>query len=322
MTSIRQLPKFDISKLRERHFTAMIVGKRATGKGVLIRDILYQIQYCYIGTAVSPIEQVTGEYAQIMPSNFIHYVMSQSYLENVLEYQTDIYNTDVKLKANTSTIYRLLQNIGAPAPAPAPAPPPKQTADSFMVLDNCDNEPSYKKFLPTLFARNIPLKLNIILAITYPFGIYKVRENLDYVFLLRNSIINERRKLYDYFCKTLFSSFNEFDQVFIDCTKNYGCLVICNQRATVNTPAHVSSVFWYKADLHDDFYMCDDTCWQNSSNIEVITKIRQQRRTALLKSEIMEAYARKTMHPRNLQPLLDNPDEDVDAFMTAYINTL
>ena len=55
---------------------------------------------------------------------------------------------------------------------------------------------------------------------------------------------------------------------------------------------------------------------------EINSSRRIQQRTTLLKSEIMEAYAIKTMHPKNLQPLLDDPNKDVDEFMSEYVNGL
>jgi hypothetical protein len=41
-----------------------------------------------------------------------------------------------------------------------------------------------------------------------------------------------------------------------------------------------------------------------------------------LTPQLEEAYARKTMHPARFQPLLDNPELNVDEFMSDYISTL
>lgn len=46
---------------------------------------------------------------------------------------------------------------------------------------------------------------------------------------------------------------------------------------------------------------------------------RTQARTRIIAPGIMEHYARRTMHPDNLAPLLDDPDADISEFMDAYV---
>lgn len=55
---------------------------------------------------------------------------------------------------------------------------------------------------------------------------------------------------------------------------------------------------------------------------EVNSRRRSQARNALLHQQIIEVYAVKTMHPRHLLPLIDNPDTDVDLFMAAHVARL
>lgn len=55
---------------------------------------------------------------------------------------------------------------------------------------------------------------------------------------------------------------------------------------------------------------------------EVPTRKRVQARTRLLSNELKEHYARRTMHPNNLSPLLKNPAMDVSSFLDTYIDGL
>ena len=49
-----------------------------------------------------------------------------------------------------------------------------------------------------------------------------------------------------------------FEKVLDACTENYGCLVIDN---TVNTNAISEQVFFYRADDHKEFLLCDERFW-------------------------------------------------------------
>jgi len=55
---------------------------------------------------------------------------------------------------------------------------------------------------------------------------------------------------------------------------------------------------------------------------EINSRNRIQTRSRLLEFEIMEHYARRTMHPCMLTPLLENPHADVSEFMELYIDSL
>jgi hypothetical protein len=61
----------------------------------------------------------------------------------------------------------------------------------------------------------------------------------------------------------------------------------------------------------------------NNAHVLKINAINSQRRTQartrLIAPAIAEHYARRTMHPSNLAPLLADPDADVSEFMDAYV---
>ena len=68
----------------------------------------------------------------------------------------------------------------------------------------------------------------------------EMRSNFDYIFLLAEDFISNRKRLYDQIlvCSTLM-----FQQSFLDVTENYGCMVIDNRVHSKD----ITKVFWYKA---------------------------------------------------------------------------
>ncbi len=85
-----------------------------------------------------------------------------------------------------------------------------------------------------------------------------LRTNIDYVFILRENIISNRKRIYDHYAG-MFSTFDEFCQVMDACTEDFECLVI-NNNAKSNKIT--DQVFWYKADAHPDFRIGAPEFWE------------------------------------------------------------
>jgi hypothetical protein len=84
-----------------------------------------------------------------------------------------------------------------------------------------------------------------------------LRSNIDYVFIFRNNIVNEREKIYKHYAG-MFPTFDAFNQVMNQCTENFECLVIDNKVQTNNI---TDNVFWYKAQ-DANFKMCSPDLWE------------------------------------------------------------
>jgi hypothetical protein len=84
-----------------------------------------------------------------------------------------------------------------------------------------------------------------------------LRGQIDYVFILRDNIIENKQKLYKHFFG-IFPTFESFNDVFTQCTENYECLVL-NNRTTSNKIEDV--VFWYKAKMNRKFKMGPPALW-------------------------------------------------------------
>ena len=106
-------------------------------------------------------------------------------------------------------------------------------------------------------------KLLFVITMQYALGIPpNLRTNIDYVFILRENIVQNRRRLYDSYAG-MFPTFEVFCQVMDQCTENFECLVI-NNNAKSNKIE--DQVFWYKAETHPPFQMGAAVFWEHHSN--------------------------------------------------------
>ena len=97
-----------------------------------------------------------------------------------------------------------------------------------------------------------------IITMQYALGIPpNLRTNVDYVFILRENYVSNRKRLYEHYCG-MFPTFEMFCQVMDQCTENYECLVI-NNNAKSNKLE--DQVFWYKAAPHNDFHIGSAKFW-------------------------------------------------------------
>ena len=93
----------------------------------------------------------------------------------------------------------------------------------------------------------------------YPLGIPPtLRTNIDYVFILREPYVQNRRKIFENFAG-VFGNFDVFCQVMDQCTENFECLVI-NTNSKSNKLE--DQVFYYKAEAHDDFKIGAEEYWK------------------------------------------------------------
>ena len=89
-----------------------------------------------------------------------------------------------------------------------------------------------------------------------------LRGNIDYVFILRENYISNRKRIYDHYAG-MFPTFEIFCQVMDQCTENYECLVIDN---TSKSNKIEDQVYWYKASPHESFKIGAPEFWQHHSN--------------------------------------------------------
>ena len=137
--------------------------------------------------------------------------------------------------------------------------------NAFLILDDCLFDNSWIKDINirSLFMNGRHYKIMFIITMQYALGITpNLRTNIDYVFILRENYMSNRKRLYEHYAG-MFPTFEMFCQVMDQCTENYECLVIHNNSKSNKLE---DQVFWYKAEPHSDFKIGAEEFWQHHSN--------------------------------------------------------
>ncbi len=232
-----QLKKFDMSSIAPDKVVVMI-GKRNTGKSFLVKDLLYYHQKVPVGTVISATEAANCFYGNMIPPIFIHNEYSEDIIQRVLTRQERLIQ---KKRASGVNSYKI-------------------NPSAFLILDDClyDNSWTRSKYVRSLFMNGRHFKMFFIITMQYALGIPpNLRTNIDYVFILRENIVQNRRRLYDCYAG-MFPTFEVFCEVMNQCTENYECLVI-NNNAKSNKIE--DQVFWYKAMDHPPFTLGSKEVW-------------------------------------------------------------
>jgi hypothetical protein len=247
-----ELKKFDMKNIsfkpnENKGPVVVLIGKRDTGKSFLVRDLLYYQQDIPIGTVISGTEEGNGFYGKMVPKLFVHNEYNTAIIENILKRQRTVLN---QIKKEIETYKR-------------------STIDprAFVILDDClyDNTWSRDKMMRLLFMNGRHWKVMLVITMQYPLGIPPtLRTNIDYVFILRENYIANRKRIYENYAG-MFPTFESFCQVMDQCTENYECLVINNN--SKSNKLH-DQVFWYKADNHGDFRLGSKEFWELSKGLK------------------------------------------------------
>jgi len=235
-----QLKKFNMNMIKDDQVVVMI-GKRNTGKSFLTKDLMYYKRHLPVGTVISPTENANKFYSHIIPPIFIHD-----------EYQQSIISTFMKRQKQLKKRMRGSEN--------------NIDNRAFLILDDClyDNSWVKNKDIRALFMNGRHYNILFILTMQFALGIPpNLRTNIDYVFILRENIVSNRKRIYDHYAG-MFPTFDMFCSTMDQCTENYECLVICNNAKSNKIE---DQVFWYKAEPRGDFRIGPDNVWEyNNSN--------------------------------------------------------
>jgi hypothetical protein len=250
MTSL-ELKKFDMKSIQfkpdeNKGPVVVLIGKRDTGKSFLVRDLLFYQQAIPIGTVISGTEEGNGFYGKMVPKLFVHNEYNTAIIENILKRQRTVLK---QVKAEMEKYKRTTIDPRA-----------------FVILDDClyDNTWARDKMMRLLFMNGRHWKVMLVITMQYPLGIPPtLRTNIDYVFILRENYIANRKRIYENYAG-MFPTFESFCQVMDQCTENYECLVINNNSKSNQLR---DQVFWYKADSHGDFRLGSKEFWELSKNL-------------------------------------------------------
>lgn len=224
-----QLKKFNPASMADDK-VCVFIGKRNTGKSVLVTDIMYHKKHLPAGIVMSATEEGNHHYQQFIPDLFIYGDYDKDAIERVLERQR-------KLIASG-----------------------KQACGAFLLLDDCMYDKKFMKdtCIRKCFMNGRHWKIFFMLTMQYCMDLTPdLRANVDYVFILRENIIQNREKLYKSFFG-IFPTFDMFNQIMTACTENYECLVLDN---TSKSNRIQDCVFWYKAKLRTNFRVGSPMYW-------------------------------------------------------------
>ena len=248
------LKKFD---MRSITFTAhergngpviVLVGRRDTGKSFLVKDLLYHHQTIPVGTVISGTEAGNGFYASIVPKLFIHEEYNTILIEKILRRQKIAmkqFNKEEEMYGEGKARFD-----------------PRQ----FVILDDClyDATWSRDKLMRALFMNGRHWKVMLIITMQYPLGIPpNMRTNIDYVFILREPYLTNRKKIYENYA-SMFPTFEAFCAVMDQTTENYECLVIHNNAKSNKIN---EQIFWYKAEARPAFRLGCQAYWDKSKEL-------------------------------------------------------
>ena len=226
--------RFDPSQMKPDRI-AVCIGKRGTGKTVLMQDIMYHLRHkLHYGLAMTPTQESAQSFRGYMPASSVY----QDYHVEVLERMLSAQRTRAQDKGTDA-----LRNL-------------------FLVLDDCmyDKAVIKGKAIRDLFMNGRHYKITFLAAVQYLMDLSPaLRTQVDYCFALRENVISNRERLYKYFFGA-FATFEDFSRVLDACTSNYECLVIDN---TVQSNDIADCIFWYKASADiPSFRLCAPIFWE------------------------------------------------------------
>ena len=233
-----QLKKFNPGTIADDK-VCVFIGKRGTGKSTLVTDILYHKRFLPAGVVMSATEEGNHWYQQFIPDLFIYGEYDKDIIERVIDRQRKMVN----LKPPAGKKELSSRDVGA-----------------FILMDDCMYD---KKFLKDACIRQCFMngrhwKIFFMLTMQYCMDLSPdLRANVDYVFVARENVIQNREKLYKSFFG-IFPNFDMFNQVMNACTENYEVLVLDN---TSKSNRIEDCVFWYKAKIHKNFRVGSQQFW-------------------------------------------------------------
>jgi hypothetical protein len=219
------IKKFDIKSM-PNFVTIAMIAKRASGKSYLTKELLFHMRDIPTAIAISKTEKLNKFYTEFIPDLYIYDDYSSSILDKIYQRQEQIEMDNQKRKREGKKV---------------------KDGRLILIMDDCmSSKGAWVKEpqIAELFFNGRHYKMSFILTMQFSLGIPpEMRSNFDFIFLLAEDFINNRKRLYEHYAG-MFPDFNTFSQVFLDLTENYGCMVINNR---VHSKDITEKVFWYRA---------------------------------------------------------------------------
>lgn len=235
------LKKFELKKAAQKTFNAVVIGKRNTGKSVLVADILYYLTKQKVPRACvfSATEESNKFFCKHIPDTFIFDDSEvESRLQAIVQDQKDLMMKRQLGKIPANTDLRIV-----------------------IVLDDIGyNKGTLKsKIVKFIFMNGRHYDIIVVLAAQHVMQLTPdLRSNCDYVICLKESNSTAMKHLYSNFFG-IFEKPSHFRNAFDACTQNYGCMVLNN---TVQTGDVNDVINWYKATPSREFRLGSKEFWK------------------------------------------------------------
>jgi hypothetical protein len=228
-----KLKFFDMKKIKNS--ICIFLGRRGTGKSILIKDLLWHHQDIPMVMALSHTDSMTHYYEQFIPPILIH----NEYSPEIMEKAFDRQKIALAKEWKDPRLCVIFDDVLSDAKA--------------WAKDKCIKE---------LFYNGRHYKILFLLALQTVSGDISpaFRTNIDFTFILRNNIFRDREVIYKNYAG-MFKTREIFERVLDSCTEDNGCLVIDN---TTKSNRLEDQVFYYKAEIRNNFKMCSESIWRQS----------------------------------------------------------
>lgn len=224
MPSMIDLSEFH-PKMMDDEDTALLVGKRKTGKTTALKALAYNKRHIPGGVAFCGSKGSYEAFSQIIPETYIFEEWDAAVAQRVIN-QTQRANYERKRQGLPKKFH-------------------------FCYMDDCGWDPKFctnqqlKRML--MNGRNdgvSPIYVAVQDALNFRPA---VRNQFDWVFIFREIIPNNRKRLYEHYGGQL-GDYKLFCDVLDATTNDHGCLVIRNSGTSNRIQ---DNFFWWKAPLRD-----------------------------------------------------------------------
>lgn len=216
--------KFDPDRMK-RHKIVLIIGPQYSGKSFLLKDLLYYINPSF-PVIVNPNEFANGYFGGILPTQNKKETLDNDWLDKFCSRQRQLLDFNKSNRRNLDCSAGLIMD--------------HFTGDLTTTLKWHLNP--YFKFL---FQSGKDACVTLVVTSPSPLKLPPhYLASVDYLFLLRDTNKANKKKLFADF-GGMFGTFENFEDIYDQCTLNYRALVIDR---TVRSAKDISDqVFWYKA---------------------------------------------------------------------------
>lgn len=226
------LQKFNVlEKIQKRKNPVLgFIGRRGSGKSTLMKDIMYKLRHKFHwGIVMCGTESANGYYKNFIPDAFCF----------------DDWKPDLVIK---------LLNKQQKA---------NMTGNQKRVFVIIDDNSFDKSIFRSLAMRELLMNgrhcgVTVLLSSQYLMDIEcSLRSNIDFIFTLRENSVNNMKKMYDNYFGVI-PKFNKYKEIMFEHTQEQSSLVV---DCTAQSNNIEDVVYWYKADLHNRFYVGSPSFW-------------------------------------------------------------